>query len=324
MTPGAPLVRLLMAVSAAAAVAGEPGTALPPTKGGATLAFVFDVTGSMWDDLMQVIDGASRILERSLSSGSQTIANYALVPFHDPGSAPRAPAPPAGRPVAARSPACPPAVAPWAHLDARGLRGGRAGAPSRTFALFDPGHGGQASQLPLPSPREPALPSPAPPGLRCQPSGGEPGALRSEAVQPPPGCATSASDLTFLSLTLLINEVGRELAETLKAGVRGQGLGRDAPLQRSSFYFLVLLRIRSQRGASEAGKAPKGSALTPAASRPSLVLSRKTAAPSGAGSPPPASSSRPGLPFPTPFSLRAAALLPWSPLPFSSVLGACP
>lgn len=89
MTPGAPLVRLLMAVSAAAAVASEPGTALPPTKGGATLAFVFDVTGSMWDDLMQVIDGASRILERSLSSGSQAIANYALVPFHDPGSAPR-------------------------------------------------------------------------------------------------------------------------------------------------------------------------------------------------------------------------------------------
>ncbi|XP_073909095.1 hemicentin-2 isoform X2 [Castor canadensis] len=84
MTPGAPLLRLLAAVSAAAAVAGAPGTALPPTTGDATLAFVFDVTGSMWDDLMQVIDGASRILERSLSSRSQAIANYVLVPFHDP------------------------------------------------------------------------------------------------------------------------------------------------------------------------------------------------------------------------------------------------
>ncbi|XP_054440698.1 hemicentin-2 [Pteronotus mesoamericanus] len=76
------LPRLLLAVSAAAA--GAPRTALPPTTGDATLAIVFDVTGSMWDDLMQVMDGASRILERSLSHHSQAIANYALVPFHDP------------------------------------------------------------------------------------------------------------------------------------------------------------------------------------------------------------------------------------------------
>uniref|UniRef100_A0A8C6W1G7 Hemicentin 2 n=1 Tax=Nannospalax galili TaxID=1026970 RepID=A0A8C6W1G7_NANGA len=86
MTPGAPLPRLLAAICAAVAVAAAdaPGTALPPAAGDATLAFVFDVTGSMWDDLMQVIDGASRILERSLSSRSQAIANYVLVPFHDP------------------------------------------------------------------------------------------------------------------------------------------------------------------------------------------------------------------------------------------------
>ncbi|XP_035878268.1 hemicentin-2 [Phyllostomus discolor] len=80
--PWAPLLRLLLAVSAAAA--GSPGTELPPTTGDATLAIVFDVTGSMWDDLMQVMDGASRILERSLSHHSRAIANYALVPFHDP------------------------------------------------------------------------------------------------------------------------------------------------------------------------------------------------------------------------------------------------
>lgn len=91
------LLRLLLAVSTAAA-AGEPDTALPQTAGDATLAIVFDVTGSMWDDLMQVMDGASRILERSLSRRGQAIVNYALVPFHDPGSVPRGPA---GRPVAA-------------------------------------------------------------------------------------------------------------------------------------------------------------------------------------------------------------------------------
>lgn len=147
MMPRALLPRLLLAVSAAAA--GAPGTALPPTAGDATLAIVFDVTGSMWDDLMQVMDGASRILERSLSHHSRAIANYALVPFHDPGSAPR-PRVRVWRPVAALSH---PPSARDCSPGAPGRPGAaRAGAPSQPGALPDLGHLRQALQPPFLSP----------------------------------------------------------------------------------------------------------------------------------------------------------------------------
>lgn len=53
--------------------------------GAASLAFVFDITGSMMDDLRQVIEGAAKILTTTLARGEKPLYNYVLVPFHDPG-----------------------------------------------------------------------------------------------------------------------------------------------------------------------------------------------------------------------------------------------
>ncbi|XP_056395554.1 LOW QUALITY PROTEIN: hemicentin-2 [Hyla sarda] len=56
----------------------------PQENAAPSLAFVFDVTGSMYDDLRQVIEGANRILERTLNRRTKAISTYVLVPFHDP------------------------------------------------------------------------------------------------------------------------------------------------------------------------------------------------------------------------------------------------
>jgi len=53
--------------------------------GASSLAFVFDITGSMYDDLVQVIEGAAKILATTLARRDKPLYNYVLVPFHDPG-----------------------------------------------------------------------------------------------------------------------------------------------------------------------------------------------------------------------------------------------
>ncbi|XP_063792751.1 hemicentin-2 [Pseudophryne corroboree] len=60
------------------------GRGNPQDNATPSLAFVFDVTGSMYDDLRQVIEGANRILERTLNRRTKPISSYVLVPFHDP------------------------------------------------------------------------------------------------------------------------------------------------------------------------------------------------------------------------------------------------
>ncbi|XP_067662288.1 hemicentin-1-like isoform X1 [Haliotis asinina] len=52
--------------------------------GAASLAFVFDITGSMYDDLVQVTEGAATILATALARKEKPLYNYVLVPFHDP------------------------------------------------------------------------------------------------------------------------------------------------------------------------------------------------------------------------------------------------
>ncbi|KAM4020614.1 hemicentin-2 [Anomaloglossus baeobatrachus] len=73
-------LHLLLITFALGQVSGED----PQDNAAPSLAFVFDVTGSMYDDLRQVIEGANRILERTLTRRTKAISTYVLVPFHDP------------------------------------------------------------------------------------------------------------------------------------------------------------------------------------------------------------------------------------------------
>ena len=54
-------------------------------QGASSLAFVFDITGSMYPELVQAIDGAAKILATVSGRAKNPIHNYVLVPFADPG-----------------------------------------------------------------------------------------------------------------------------------------------------------------------------------------------------------------------------------------------
>lgn len=54
--------------------------------GSASLVFVFDTTGSMYDDLIQLRAGASKIISTTLERKEQPVYNFLLIPFHDPGT----------------------------------------------------------------------------------------------------------------------------------------------------------------------------------------------------------------------------------------------
>lgn len=52
--------------------------------GKSSLVFVFDTTGSMYNDLKQLREGAEMILNTALEE-SDVIGDLVFVPFHDPG-----------------------------------------------------------------------------------------------------------------------------------------------------------------------------------------------------------------------------------------------
>ncbi|XP_046397013.1 hemicentin-1-like isoform X2 [Ischnura elegans] len=61
-----------------------PESFMEKDKETASLAFVFDTTGSMHDDLMQAREGAKAILRAFLEYETIPVSNYILVPFNDP------------------------------------------------------------------------------------------------------------------------------------------------------------------------------------------------------------------------------------------------
>lgn len=77
---------ILILLFAAPAISGEEQQErhINIEAGKASLAFVFDTTGSMKDDLEEAKYGASEILDTTLSLPNKPLHNFILVPFNDP------------------------------------------------------------------------------------------------------------------------------------------------------------------------------------------------------------------------------------------------
>ncbi|CAD6189244.1 unnamed protein product [Caenorhabditis auriculariae] len=75
----------LLLLSLAESTGWQTPSSLPAEAvGKSSLTFVFDITGSMFDDLVQVREGASKIFRTVMQQREKLIYNYILVPFHDP------------------------------------------------------------------------------------------------------------------------------------------------------------------------------------------------------------------------------------------------
>ncbi|EYB86260.1 hypothetical protein Y032_0282g1275 [Ancylostoma ceylanicum] len=78
------LLLLLAACAGGAASTDQPALPVDDTAGKSSLTFVFDITGSMFDDLVQVREGARKIFQTVMQQREKLIYNYIMVPFHDP------------------------------------------------------------------------------------------------------------------------------------------------------------------------------------------------------------------------------------------------
>ena len=68
---------------------GRSLTEARPGQRRVSLGVVFDSTGSMYDDLRQLIRGVEEVLQLVVAADTHIIENFILVPYHDPGQASR-------------------------------------------------------------------------------------------------------------------------------------------------------------------------------------------------------------------------------------------